>query len=288
MTGDNDTTDNDTTDDDTTDNHTTDNNTTATTDRRAELEAQARSGEAISVEEFRGKSRRSFVTGAAGVLAAGVFWNYIQTKSEPVDGAPGILRSTLRRNEAIWTSLVNGRSAPEYDLADAEPIQPNGSIGLDDEIDVAAWTVRVEGPDGQVLDELDLSTFEDLPQQELAYEHKCIEGWSNITHWGGPRFRDFHAMYADQVGDVPYVALETPDGEYYVGWHMDEILHPQTLLALREHDEPLTSIHGAPLRLASPNKYGIKTLKRIGVIRYSNDRPADFWAERGYDWYAGL
>lgn len=260
----------------------------AATDRAAELRAQARSGEAITVDEFRRKSRRSFVTGAVGVLAAGAFWNYVQTRSDPIDGAPGILRKTLQRNEDIWRNVANGRSAPEFDLADAEPIQPNGSIGLDGEIDVAGFTVRVEGPDGQLLDELDLSTFEQMPQQELVYEHKCIEGWSNITHWGGPRFRDFHAMYADQVGDVPYVALETPDGEYYVGWHLDEILHPQTLLALREHDEPLASIHGAPLRLASPNKYGIKALKRIGVIRYSNERPADFWAERGYDWYAGL
>jgi len=36
-----------------------------------------------------------------------------------------------------------------------------------------------------------------------------------------------------------------------------------------------------------PVKYGIKNIKRIGVIRYTNVRPADFWAEQGYDWYAG-
>ena len=100
-------------------------------------------------------------------------------------------------------------------------------------------------------------------------EHKCIEGWSSIVHWGGARFSDFHARYADRVGDVGYVGLETPDGEYYVGWDIESILHPQTMLALREHGEPLDQEHGAPLRLATPNKYGIKTLKRIGVIRYS-------------------
>jgi len=46
--------------------------------------------------------------------------------------------------------------------------------------------------------------------------------------------------------------------------------------------------HGAPLRLATPVKYGIKNIKRIGTIRFTNTRPADYWAERGYDWYAGL
>jgi DMSO/TMAO reductase YedYZ molybdopterin-dependent catalytic subunit len=51
---------------------------------------------------------------------------------------------------------------------------------------------------------------------------------------------------------------------------------------------PLSAEHGAPLRLVIPVKYGIKNLKRIGVIRFTEDRPADYWAARGYDWYAGL
>jgi DMSO/TMAO reductase YedYZ molybdopterin-dependent catalytic subunit len=50
---------------------------------------------------------------------------------------------------------------------------------------------------------------------------------------------------------------------------------------------PLTPPHTAPLRLAIPVKYGIKNLKRIGTIRFTDVRPADYWAEQGYDWYAG-
>jgi DMSO/TMAO reductase YedYZ molybdopterin-dependent catalytic subunit len=49
----------------------------------------------------------------------------------------------------------------------------------------------------------------------------------------------------------------------------------------------LTPDHGAPLRLVIPVKYGIKSLKQIGAIRFTDRRPADYWAERGYDWYAG-
>jgi DMSO/TMAO reductase YedYZ molybdopterin-dependent catalytic subunit len=51
--------------------------------------------------------------------------------------------------------------------------------------------------------------------------------------------------------------------------------------------QPLTSEHGAPLRLVIPVKYGIKYIKWIGTIRFTDERPADYWAERGYDWYAG-
>ena len=260
---------------------------TGPSERELELRAQARSGPAIPIDEFRRRSRRSFLTGAAGIVTAGAIWRWVQKQSTD-DGIPQVLRDTLERNETIWSNLSRSRSAPEFSLDEAKPIQVNGRIGIRDEIDLADWTVRVEGPDGELLDELDISAFEALPQHDLVIEHKCIEGWSNITHWGGARFRDFHARYAEVVGDVAYVSLETPDGAYYVGWDIESILHPQTLLALREHGAPLDQQHGAPVRLATPNKYGIKCLKRIGVIRYARDRPADYWAERSYDWYAGL
>jgi DMSO/TMAO reductase YedYZ molybdopterin-dependent catalytic subunit len=83
------------------------------------------------------------------------------------------------------------------------------------------------------------------------------------------------------------VAMETPGRGYYVGLDIDSAMHPQTLLAWAINGQPLNWHHGAPLRLAIPVKYGIKSIKRIGLIRYTNERPDDFWAERGYDWYAG-
>jgi len=66
------------------------------------------------------------------------------------------------------------------------------------------------------------------------------------------------------------------------------MLHPQTLLAYEVEGEPLDLEHGAPLRLAAPSKYGIKQLKRIGTLQFTNDQPTDYWGERGYDWYAQL
>jgi DMSO/TMAO reductase YedYZ molybdopterin-dependent catalytic subunit len=82
--------------------------------------------------------------------------------------------------------------------------------------------------------------------------------------------------------------MATPDEGYYVGLDMASALHPQTLLCYEMNGKPLALEHGAPLRLAIPVKYGIKNLKRIGTITYTDQKPADYWAERGYDWYAGL
>jgi len=256
-------------------------------ERAATLRAQVEGRPTIPMADYRKKSRRSFLTAAAGVVGAGLLWRWVQHQPKD-DGIPQVLRSTLEANEGLWRNLSQRRMAPEYPVSKATPIQVNGRIGIRDEIDVDEWLLRVEGPDGSLLEEVDLATMQSLPQNDMVIEHKCIEGWSSIVHWGGVRFRDFHERYADRVGDVEFVGLETPDGQYYVGWDIDSILHPQTMLALRQGTEPLTDIHGAPLRLATPNKYGIKCLKRIGVIRYSHERPPDFWAERSYDWYAGL
>ncbi|WP_262886746.1 molybdopterin-dependent oxidoreductase [Mucilaginibacter humi] len=82
--------------------------------------------------------------------------------------------------------------------------------------------------------------------------------------------------------------METPDKKYYVGLDMDSALHPQTLLAYEMNDKPVPLNHGAPLRLIIPVKYGVKNLKRIGSITFSNTRPRDYWAEVGYDYYLGL
>ena len=91
-----------------------------------------------------------------------------------------------------------------------------------------------------------------------------------------------------QVDPSSYVAFETPDREYYVGLDMASAFHSQTLLCYEMNDKPLEPQHGAPLRLVIPVKYGIKNLKRIGKIAFSETRPPDYWTERGYDYYAGF
>ena len=68
----------------------------------------------------------------------------------------------------------------------------------------------------------------------------------------------------------------------------ETLQNPQTLLAYQMNDELLNGKHGQPLRLIIPVKYGIKNLKRIGTIIFSNSRLRDYWAELGYDYFSGL
>ena len=131
-----------------------------------------------------------------------------------------------------------------------------------------------------------------LPKHELVTEFKCVEGWSQIAHWGGVRMADFLEAYPPARrpdGGLPrYVYMETPSGDYYVGYDMAVCRHPQTLLVTEMAGKPLTQLHGAPLRLHAPIKYGYKQIKRIGLIAYTDVKPDDYWTKLGYDWYAGL
>ena len=138
---------------------------------------------------------------------------------------------------------------------------------------------------------LAMSDLQRLPKVEFCTEFKCIEGWSQVTQWGGFRLRDLIEMYppAKINGREPrYVYMETPDGNYYGGYDMNAARHPQSLLVTEMSGQPLTQQHGAPLRLHMPIKYGYKQIKRIGLIAYTDTRPDDFWTKLGYDWYAGI
>jgi len=241
----------------------------------------------ISEAEFRIRSRRSFLTGGAAV-AAGVYgWRRI-LNDEPVDRIPGILRSMHERNGDIWQALYSPeRMAPTFDPSDARRLRVNGRHGVREEIDLTTWSAQVIGSQGEQIGEHPIADFHALPFTEMTVEHKCVEGWSEVVTWGGTPFANFAASYSAEA-EADYVGLQTPDGDYYVGLERDAMLHPQTLLAWELNGEPLTQLHGAPLRLVTPLKYGIKQLKRIGRIEFTTTRPPDYWGERGYDYYSGL
>jgi DMSO/TMAO reductase YedYZ molybdopterin-dependent catalytic subunit len=95
-------------------------------------------------------------------------------------------------------------------------------------------------------------------------------------------------MHENMMNLPEYIAFQAPDGQYYVGIEREAALHPQTFLASELNGRPLTLDHGAPLRLVTPLKYGVKQIKQIGRITYMHKRPKDCWHEQGYDPNAGL
>ena len=239
--------------------------------------------------EMARKTRRSFLVGALAAVAGVGAFEWLDSR-RPDDGVQWPLRIGLRTNEQFWRDYFNGtRMARTFGPDAVGSPRENGDVGLDDDPD-PQWKLTVDGIAGAEEPlTLSMADIQMLPKIEMITELKCIEGWSRVLKWGGVRFRDFVAKYAPgQANPNSYVGLETPEREYYVGLDMASAMHPQTLLCYEMNGEPLPSEHGAPLRLVIPLKYGIKNLKRIGKIVFSNARPPDYWAERGYDYYAGF
>ena len=245
-------------------------------------------------------SRRGFLTLAAGAAGVALGWRWL-LRQPPESGVPRPFRRVLEANATLWQGLASPeRLAPVYPASAAAAVpRVNGRLGLDRNADPAAWRLRVEGAAAGPL-ELPLAAIQALPRRELTTELRCVEGWSMVVTWTGATLADFMAAYppASLDGSPPdvvrrpdrlprFVGLETPGRGYYVGLDLASALHPQTLLAYEINRQPLSWEHGAPLRLAIPIKYGVKSLKRLGTLRYAASRPADYWAERGYDWYLG-
>ncbi len=251
--------------------------------------------------EMRRATRRSFLAALVAASAGYAGWRWLGNAPQ-IDGVPWPLRRMLQNNEHLARGYFNEkRLSPEFQPSRVQNLRSNGEIGLAGEIDPALWRLRVEGLAGNAVAQLTLADIQALPRHEMITELRCIEGWSIINQWAGARLSDLvekhppatrsgqGADYAKRRDDFPeYVGLSTPDAAYYVGLDAAAAMHPQTLLCYEMNGHPLTPQHGAPLRLAIPVKYGIKNLKRIGTLRFSQERPPDYWAENGYDYYAGL
>ena len=227
------------------------------------------------------------------VFAGAAFFGWKWLRHQPSDSGKtsSPVRTVLNTNEKIFNGLLSDKHrAKKYPLSlAANPARVNGDLGMKTSFDPSTWSMNVIKAKGDTL-KIKLDDIKKLPKTEIVFNFKCIEGWSQITHWGGVRFSEFMRAYGlSEESAMKYLGLSTPDKEYYVGIDMPSAMHPQTLLCYELNDQPLPMNQGYPLRLIIPVKYGVKSLKRIGDMYFSNARTPDYWADKkGYDYFSGL
>ena len=249
--------------------------------------------EDISRRRLNRKTFIAFSVFTAVNAAAVLAWLHI--KNLPLDngllgGVQKPIRDVLDLDGRLFEKTLNpGHRAKKY-LKKEALVNPrvNGDFGVGNDFNAAEWKLSVTRASGETM-AVTLDEIKKLRKTEVVFNFKCIEGWSQVTWWAGVKFSDFVAAYhLDKETSMKYVGMSTPDNEYYVGIDMPSALHPQTLLCYEMNGAPLPMEHGAPLRMIIPVKYGIKNLKRIGTLYFDNERPPDYWYERGYDYYSGL
>lgn len=242
-------------------------------------------------------SRRNFISYGvfAGMAAVGYGgWRWLYNSPAETAGVTAKTRKPLRRalnkNELFFRRVFSrNHLVKTYPVSmAAKTVRYNSDIGIAGKFDPATWQLEVKKQNGETL-HISMDEIKKLPKTEIVFDFKCVEGWDQIQHWGGVSFNDFisHFDLQDETR-AGYVGMATPDKQYFVGLDMPSAVHPQTLLAYEMNGQPMPVNHGYPLRLIIPVKYGIKNLKRIGTITFSNQRPPDYWALRGYDYYSGL
>lgn len=161
------------------------------------------------------------------------------------------------------------------------------------------WTLEVTGlvdkPKTWDLDEL----IKKFPIEERIYRFRCVETWSMTVPWIGFPLRKLldEAKPNSKAKFVRFVTLEDSDRfpsqrsrfwtpwPYREGLRMDEAMNELALLAVGAYGHALHNVHGAPLRMVLPWKYGFKGAKSIVKIELVDSQPKTFWNDIAPDEY---
>jgi methionine sulfoxide reductase catalytic subunit len=138
----------------------------------------------------------------------------------------------------------------------------------------ASYRLRISGL-VEAPREFSLADIKAMPKQEQITTHFCIQGWSGVAKWGGVPMRHIlqlvrptpEARYA-----VFYSLADGADGGRYYDVHeLFNMRHELTILAYEMNGQPLSVLHGAPLRLRCENELGFKMVKWIVAIEFVDD-----------------
>jgi DMSO/TMAO reductase YedYZ molybdopterin-dependent catalytic subunit len=207
--------------------------------------------------------------------------------------------------------LLESRQALAQEFTESDisaDFRANGSTDPDDDAyqtfaqsGFKDWRLLVDGLVERPM-QLSLGELRALPARTQITRHDCVEGWSCIGKWTGvplsivlqraglkPDARYIVFYCADSPGQW----LEAAD-KYYESIDLIDALHPQTILAYDMNGAPLGIPYGAPLRVRLERQLGYKMAKYIMRVEAVESFQGiagghgSYWADRNYEWYAGI
>lgn len=254
--------------------------------------------------------RRRFLTAAAGGAVLGLSGcKVLDTAAKPGGALRGVLMGASGLTYRTQRLLGGDALAPEFTAADIRQGQkPNGTINPSDadyqalaSAGFADWRLQVTGAVEKSLS-LTLAEVQGLPARTQITRHDCVEGWSCIAKWTGVPLR--HVLdLARPTRDARFVVFHCMDTrerslsglvKYYESIDLRDAVHPQTILAYGLNDAALPVANGAPLRLRVERQLGYKmakyvhTIELVAGVEGFGDGNGSYWADRGYEWYAGI
>jgi sulfoxide reductase catalytic subunit YedY len=236
--------------------------------------------------------RRAFL---AGLSAAGIYVSW-PGRASADDADPSAALYPAQRNPAY---VLDRDVTPEkYNLTYNNFYEFSTNKRLDaSALKTRPWMVKL---DGLVEKEqtVDIDTLiKTMGLEERLYRHRCVEAWSMAIPWTGFPLKKLVA-FAKPLSSASYVRFETfldkkmaPGQRSFMPWPyvegltMAEATNDLAFIATGAYGKPLAKVQGAPIRLATPWKYGFKSAKSIVKISFVDKRPETFWEALGPDEY---
>jgi sulfoxide reductase catalytic subunit YedY len=228
---------------------------------------------------------------AGGAALLGPDWASWAAAGDAGDADPSAALYPAKRNEryVLDRPITEERLATTYNNF--------YEFGSQKEISRAAqalknrpWTVKIDGMVEQErtvgIDDL----LKAMPFEERLYRHRCVEAWSMAVPWTGFSMKAF-VEYAKPLGSAKFVRMETftdaaaapGQKQFWYPWPYIEALtiaeatNELAFLVTGMYGKPVPKQNGAPLRLATPWKYGFKSTKSIVKFTFTDQRPVSFW-----------
>jgi sulfoxide reductase catalytic subunit YedY len=241
-------------------------------------------------------NRRMLLAGGAAVGASSVVGSRFVSPAdaEEVDGTTSLYPA--KHNEAyqldreVTSEKITSNYNNFYEFSTNKHLSA-ASLKL------RPWTVTIDGmvekPQKIGIEEL----IKSIGIEERLYRHRCVEGWSMAIPWSGFPLKSLVAL-AKPLNSAKYVQFQSfldkkiAPGQrdfspwpYIEGLTMAEANNDLAFMVTGAYGKPLPKVYGAPLRLATPWKYGFKSAKSIVKISFVDMQPTTFWKSLGPDEY---
>jgi hypothetical protein len=179
---------------------------------------------------------------------------------------------------AALVTLTAGQSFKIFDATNVFGPRKNGigpaGLPVNRTAKKAAVVEKAMSPDwkltvinGSAAKTYSYAELQAMPQFEVELPIACVEGWSQMATWKGPRLRDLvDSVDGEAIGTVKATSLE--EGSLYAISEMgpefarDEL----TLVALEVNGETLDLDHGYPARLIAPARPGVLQTKWLSSL----------------------
>ena len=158
---------------------------------------------------------------------------------------------------------------------------------------IRPWTIQIAGmvekPITIDIDDL----LKKMPLEERLYRHRCVETWAMAVPWSGFPLKALVEMAQPTSGAkfVKMTSFKKPNiapGQrgigalqypwpYVEGLTIQEATNDLAFMVTGMYGHPVPKQDGAPLRLATPWKYGFKSVKSIVRFDFTDKQPVGMW-----------